>query len=76
MPDFLLSFASPESLKLIVLAMLGMFARDFVVGALRRVAKRLLGDKDPKNDVVGEALDQAADSLERVTARDQKAKPR
>ena len=68
MPDFLLSLASPESLKFIVLAMLGMFARDFVVGILRRFAKRLLTDKDPKNDVLGEALDQAADSIERTAA--------
>lgn len=69
MPDFLLSLASPDSLKFLVLAMLGMFARDFVVGALRRVSKRLLTDADKGNDVLGEALDQAADSIERVAAK-------
>ena len=69
MPDLLLSLASPESLKFIVLTMLALFAKDFVVGALRRVAKRFLTDKDPKNDVIGEALDQAADSIERVAAK-------
>jgi hypothetical protein len=72
MPDLLLSLASPESLKFIVLTMLALFAKDFVVGALRRVARRLLTDKDPKNDVIGEALDQAADSIERVAAKKSK----
>jgi hypothetical protein len=73
MPELLLSLASPESLKFIVLTMLAIFARDFIVGALRRVSKRLLTDKDPKNDVLGEALDQAADSIERAAAAKSKA---
>jgi hypothetical protein len=64
--DFLLSFASPESLKSIVVVLLALFAKDFVVGALRRLSRRLLTDKDPRNDVLGELADQAADSIEKV----------
>jgi hypothetical protein len=69
MPDLMLSLASPSSLQSMLVVLLALFAKDFIVGALRRVAKRLLTDKDPKNDVVGEALDQAADSIERVAKK-------
>lgn len=69
MPDLMLSLASPQSLQSMLVVLLALFAKDFIVGALRRVARRLLTDKDPKNDVVGEALDQAADSIERVAKK-------
>jgi hypothetical protein len=72
MPDLLLSLASPSSLQSMLVVLLALFAKDFIVGALRRVAKRFLTDKDPKNDVIGEALDQAADSIERVAAKKSK----
>jgi hypothetical protein len=72
MPDLLLSLASPSSLQSMLVVLLALFAKDFIVGALRRVAKRFLTDKDPKNDVIGEALDQAADSIERVAAKSAK----
>jgi hypothetical protein len=72
MPDLMLSLASPQSLQSMLVVLLALFAKDFLVGALRRVARRLLTDKDPKNDVVGEALDQAADSIERVAKKSAK----
>jgi hypothetical protein len=72
MPDLLLSLASPSSLQSMLVVLLALFAKDFIVGALRRVAKKFLTDKDPKNDVIGEALDQAADSIERVAAKSAK----
>ena len=64
--ESLLAFASPDSLKSIVLVMLALFAKDFVVGLLRALKKRLLSDKDPKNDALGEAAGVLADSIEKV----------
>jgi hypothetical protein len=69
MPDLLLSLVSPQSLQSMLVLLLALFAKDFIVGALRRVSKRLLTDSDKGNDVVGEVLDQAADSIERVAAK-------
>jgi hypothetical protein len=69
MPDLMLSLASPQSLQSMLVVLLALFAKDFIVGILRRVSRQMLTDKDPKNDVVGVALDQAADSIERVAAK-------
>jgi len=64
--DALLSFASPEQLKSIILVMVALFAKDFVVGVLRALSKRIRCDKDPKNDGLADIADAAADSLEKV----------
>jgi hypothetical protein len=66
MTDLIASIISPQNIQSIVIVMLGLFAKDFVVGVLRRLSKRLLTDKDPKNDALGELADQAADSIEKV----------
>ena len=64
--ESLLAFASPDSLKSIIVVMLALFAKDFVVGLLRALKRKLLGDKDPRNDALGEAAGVLADSIERV----------
>jgi hypothetical protein len=46
--------------------MLALFAKDIVVGALRAVAKKLLSDKNTKNDALGEAAVVLADSIEKI----------
>jgi hypothetical protein len=46
--------------------MLALFAKDLVIGALRAVAKKLLSDKNPKNDSLGEAAVVLADSIEKI----------
>jgi hypothetical protein len=66
MIDLIASIITPQNIQSIVIVMLGLFAKDFVVGVLRRLSKRLLTDKDPKNDALGELADQAADSIEKV----------
>ena len=66
MIDLIGSLITPQNIQNIIIVMLGLFAKDFVVGVLRRLSKKLLTDKDPKNDALGELADQAADSLERV----------
>jgi len=66
MTDLIASIITPQNIQSIVIVMLGLFAKDFVVGVLRRLSKRLLTDKDPKNDALGELADQAADSIEKV----------
>jgi hypothetical protein len=66
--ESLLAFASPDSLKSIIVVMLALFAKDFVVGVLRAFSKRIRGDKDPKNDGLADVADAAADSLEKVKA--------
>jgi hypothetical protein len=49
-----------------VIVMLALFAKDFVVGLLRAVSKKLLTDKNKKNDALGETAAVLADSLEKV----------
>ena len=49
-----------------VVLMLALFAKDFVVGILRAVSKKLLTDKDKKNDAIGVTAGVIADSLEKV----------
>jgi len=49
-----------------VIVMLALFAKDFVVGILRAFSKRLLTDKDKKNDGLGETAAVLADSLEKI----------
>lgn len=49
-----------------VVLMLALFAKDFVVGALRALAKKFLTDKNKKNDGLGEAATVLADSLEKL----------
>jgi hypothetical protein len=49
-----------------VIVMLALFAKDFVVGILRAVSKKLLSDKDKKNDAIGVTAGVIADSLEKV----------
>ena len=66
MTDLIASIITPQNIQSIVIVMLGLFAKDFVVGVLRRLSKRLLTDKDPKNDALGELADQAANSIEKV----------
>lgn len=57
---------SPASLNSAIIIMLALFAKDIVVGALRAVAKKLLSDKDKKNDALGEAAVVLADSIEKI----------
>ena len=52
-----------------LVVLLALFAKDFIVGILRRVSRQLLSDKDKNNDAIGVALDQAADSIERVAVK-------
>ena len=66
MEHLITSVLTPENFKSILIVMLGLFAKDFVVGILRRIQKRLLGDKDPKNDGLGELAGAAADSIEKI----------
>jgi hypothetical protein len=66
MPDFLLGFATEGTLHSIVVVMLALFARDFVVGALRRFSRRIRGDDDPKNDHLADLADAAADSIQKL----------
>ena len=66
MSDLIGSLITPQNLQSIIIVMLGLFAKDFVVGVLRRLSRKLLTDKDPKNDGLGELADAAADSLEKV----------
>ncbi len=66
MESLIANILTPENVRAVIVVVVGMFAKDFVVGMFRRVAKRFLTDKDPKNDVVGEVLNQAADSIEKV----------
>ena len=66
MTDLIANILTPQNIQSIVIVMLGLFAKDFVVGVLRRLSKKLLTDKDPKNDALGELADQAADSIEKV----------
>ena len=49
-----------------VIVMLALFAKDFVVGILRAVSKKLLTDKDKKNDGLGVTAGVIADSLEKI----------
>lgn len=69
MPELMLSLASPSSLQSMLAVLLALFAKDFIVGILRRVSRQLLSDKDKHNDVIGVALNQAADSIERVAVK-------
>lgn len=66
MESLIANILTPENVKAVVVVVVGLFAKDFVAGLFRRLAKRFLTDKDPKNDVVGDVLNQAADSIEKV----------
>ena len=66
MERFLASILSPENMQSVIVVMLALFAKDFVSGILHRLAKRLLSDKDPKNDVLGELAEQAAVSIDKI----------
>lgn len=57
---------SPASLNSAIIVMLALFAKDVVVGALRAVAKKLLSDKNAKNDALGEAAAVLADSIDKI----------
>jgi len=49
-----------------VVLMLALLTKDFVVGILRAVSKKLLTDKDKKNDAIGVTAGVIADSLDQV----------
>lgn len=51
---------------LLAIAILGPLVRDLVVGVLRAQAKKIRGDKDPKNDVEADVLEAAAAALEKA----------
>ena len=57
---------SPASLNSAIIVMLALFAKDVVVGALRALAKKLLTDKNKKNDGLGEAATVLADSIDKI----------
>ena len=60
------SLLSPASLNSAIIVMLALFAKDVVVGALRALAKKLLSDKNKKNDGLAEAAVVLADSIEKI----------
>lgn len=57
---------SPASLNSAIIVMLALFAKDVVVGALRAFSKKLLTDKNKKNDGLGEAALVVADSIDKI----------
>lgn len=66
MESFLLKLLTPENLNSAVVMMLVLFTKDFVVGALRRLEKKLLTDKDKGNDALGQLAGAAADAIDNV----------
>lgn len=60
------SLLTPENLNSVVVVIVAMFAKDVVVGALRALAKKLLSDKNKKNDAIAEAAVVLADSLDKI----------
>lgn len=66
MESLIANILTPENVKAVLVVVVGLFAKDFAVGMLRRIAKRFRTDKDPRNDVVAEVADQVADSLAAV----------
>jgi hypothetical protein len=57
------SLASPANVQALVVVALAFLARDVVVAAVRALSKKLLTDKDPKNDDFGKLLALLADNL-------------
>lgn len=57
------SLATPANVQALIVVMLAFLARDIVVAAVRALAKKLLTDKDPKNDDFGKLLAALADNL-------------
>ena len=49
-----------------IILVVGAIARDITLGIMRKQAKRMREDKDPKNDGAADALDSAADALEKA----------
>jgi hypothetical protein len=49
-----------------VVLLIALFTKDFAVGILRAVSKKLLTDKDKKNDAIGVTAGVIADSLEKI----------
>lgn len=60
------SLLTQANINSAVLMMVALFAKDFVVGILRAFSKKLLTDKDKKNDALGTTAAVIADSLEKV----------
>ena len=57
------SLATPGNIQALIVVMLAFLARDIVVAAVRALSRRLLTDKDPKNDDFGKLLALLADNL-------------
>lgn len=66
MPEFLLSFANKETIHSVIVVLVAVFARDVVVGVLRRFSLRVRGDSDPKNDHLADIADSAAEALDKA----------
>lgn len=57
----------PDSIANMVVIMLALFAKDLTIALLRAAAKRILSDKDKKNDGLADVANAVADSLDKVT---------
>lgn len=66
MADFLLGFATKDTIHSVIVVLLAVFARDVVLGVLRRFSARIRSDKDPRNDHLADAADAVADGLQKV----------
>jgi len=63
------NLTNPNSITNIVVVMLALFAKDIVVALLRAAAKKILSDKNPKNDHLADVAEAVADSLEKLPVK-------
>lgn len=64
--SILQNLTRPDTVANMVTILLTLFAKDFLVGALRSLQSKLLHDKNKSNDNIGELAGVIADGLENV----------